>query len=96
MLDPRVLSLVRGRGAAVRDGGVREDRRPTARAGTSAVLKETGRLVLRETAQTPEDDLERFGDIDTWQYFNTNNLWVSLRALARGAGGATTACSGCR
>ena len=50
--------------------------------GHPAVLKETGRLVLRETAQTPEDDLERFRDIDRWQYFNTNNLWVNLRALA--------------
>jgi UTP--glucose-1-phosphate uridylyltransferase len=49
--------------------------------GHPAVLKETGLLVLRETAQTPEDDLERFGDIDTWKYFNTNNLWVNLRAL---------------
>ena len=38
--------------------------------------------MLRETAQTPEEDLERFRDIDTWQYFNTNNLWVDLRALA--------------
>ena len=51
--------------------------------GHPAVLKETGRLVLRETAQTPEEDLERFGDIDTWKYFNTNNLWVNLRALAK-------------
>ena len=47
------------------------------------MLKETGRLVLRETAQTPEEDLEKFGDIDTWKYFNTNNLWVNLRALAK-------------
>ena len=64
--------------------------------GHPAVLKETGRLVLRETAQTPEEDLERFGDIDTWRYFNTNNLWVDLRALARRCWRRTTACSGCR
>ena len=51
--------------------------------GHPAVLKETGLLVLRETAQTPEEDLERFSDIDTWKYFNTNNLWVNLRALAK-------------
>ena len=51
--------------------------------GHPAVLKETGLLVLRETAQTPEEDLEKFGDIDTWKYFNTNNLWVNLRALAK-------------
>jgi UTP--glucose-1-phosphate uridylyltransferase len=50
--------------------------------GHPAILEETGRLVLRETAQTPEEDLERFADIDRWRYFNTNNLWVDLRALA--------------
>jgi UTP--glucose-1-phosphate uridylyltransferase len=50
--------------------------------GHPAVLRETGRLVLRETAQTPDEDLERFADIDRWRYFNTNNLWVSLKALA--------------
>ena len=49
--------------------------------GHPAVLRETGRLVLRESAQTPEEDQERFADIDRWRFFNTNNLWVSLRAL---------------
>jgi UTP--glucose-1-phosphate uridylyltransferase len=49
--------------------------------GHPAVLRETGRLVLRESAQTPEQDQERFADIDRWRFFNTNNLWVSLRAL---------------
>jgi UTP--glucose-1-phosphate uridylyltransferase len=82
VLDPRVLSWFAAEGLPF----VMEvcEKTPADRkGGHPAVLKETGRLVLRETAQTPEEDLERFGDIDTWRYFNTNNLWVSLRALAR-------------
>ena len=81
VLDPRVLTWFAAEGLPF----VMEvcEKTPADRkGGHPAVLKETGRLVLRETAQTPEDDLERFGDIDTWRYFNTNNLWVDLRALA--------------
>jgi UTP--glucose-1-phosphate uridylyltransferase len=81
VLDPRVLSWF----AAEELPFVMEvcEKTPADRkGGHPAVLKETGRLVLRETAQTPEEDLERFSDIDTWKYFNTNNLWVNLRALA--------------
>ena len=81
VLDPRVLTWFAAEGLPF----VMEvcEKTPADRkGGHPAVLKETGRLVLRETAQTPEEDLERFGDIDTWRYFNTNNLWVDLRALA--------------
>ena len=38
-------------------------------------------LVLRETAQTPEEDLEKLQDVDRHPYVNTNNLWVDLEAL---------------
>ncbi|MEA2478202.1 MAG: UTP--glucose-phosphate uridylyltransferase [Thermoleophilaceae bacterium] len=40
-----------------------------------------GGLVLRETAQTPDEDLEQLQDIGRHRYVNTNNLWVDLRAL---------------
>ncbi len=40
-----------------------------------------GRLVLRESAQVPEEDSHSFADYRHWHYFNTNNLWVSLEAL---------------
>jgi UTP--glucose-1-phosphate uridylyltransferase len=40
-----------------------------------------GQLVLRETAQTPEEDEESFRDFRHWRYYNTNNLWVDLRVL---------------
>ena len=42
-----------------------------------------GQLVLRETAQTPPEDEESFRDFRRWRYYNTNNLWVDLRALDR-------------
>ena len=82
VLDPRVLAWFAAEGLPF----VMEvcEKTPADRkGGHPAVLKETGLLVLRETAQTPEEDLETFGDIDTWKYFNTNNLWVNLRALAK-------------
>jgi UTP--glucose-1-phosphate uridylyltransferase len=41
-----------------------------------------GRLVLRETAQTPESDQESFRDYRKWRWYNTNTLWVDLQVLA--------------
>src|SRR4051794_17802528 len=42
-----------------------------------------GGLVLRETAQVPEEDQEAFEDIERHRFFNANNIWVNLRALKR-------------
>ncbi len=39
------------------------------------------RLVLRESAQCPADDMVAFQDIDRHQFFNTNNVWIRLRPL---------------
>jgi UTP--glucose-1-phosphate uridylyltransferase len=41
-----------------------------------------GRLVLRETAQTPDEDEASFRDFRRWRYYNTNSLWVNLQVLA--------------
>jgi UTP--glucose-1-phosphate uridylyltransferase len=41
----------------------------------------TGRLVLRELAQCPEDEIKSFQDILTYRYFNTNNIWINLKRL---------------
>jgi UTP--glucose-1-phosphate uridylyltransferase len=40
-----------------------------------------GRLILREVAQTAAADLDAFQDIDRHRFFNTNNVWLDLRAL---------------
>jgi UTP--glucose-1-phosphate uridylyltransferase len=39
-----------------------------------------GRLVLRETAQVPDGDAS-FTDVERWRWYNTNNIWIDLRAL---------------
>lgn len=46
--------------------------------GHLAVDKETGHLLLRESAQCAEADMDTFQDIDKHRYFNTNNLWLRL------------------
>merc|ERR1719394_1436592 len=41
----------------------------------------TGGLLLRESAQCPEEDEKAFQDVTKYTFFNTNNLWVDLVAL---------------
>ncbi len=48
--------------------------------GHIAVRKGEG-LVLRESAQTREEDEDAFQDIERHLYFNSNNLWLNLRTL---------------
>jgi UTP--glucose-1-phosphate uridylyltransferase len=50
--------------------------------GHIARRRADGRLILRESAQTPPEDQDSFRDYRRWRYFNTNNLWVDLEALA--------------
>jgi UTP--glucose-1-phosphate uridylyltransferase len=40
-----------------------------------------GGLVLREIAQTPDEDVDAFQDVERHRFFNTNTLWVHLEAL---------------
>ncbi len=46
------------------------------------LARRDGRLMLREVAQCPEEDLDSFQDIERHHFFNTNNLWLDLDALA--------------
>ncbi len=41
----------------------------------------TGRLLLRESAQCPETDMDEFQNIGRHRFFNTNNLWIRLDRL---------------
>lgn len=49
--------------------------------GHLAIRRRDDQLVLRDSAQTAPEDAEAFADITRHHYFNTNNLWLDLRAL---------------
>jgi UTP--glucose-1-phosphate uridylyltransferase len=51
------------------------------RKGGHIAQKPGGGYLLRETAQTPKEDLDALQDIGRHKYVNTNNLWLDLRAL---------------
>ncbi|MCF7857869.1 MAG: UTP--glucose-1-phosphate uridylyltransferase [Candidatus Cloacimonetes bacterium] len=51
------------------------------RKGGHLAQTKKGQLILRESAQCPEDETELFQDIERYGYFNTNNLWINLKAL---------------
>jgi UTP--glucose-1-phosphate uridylyltransferase len=40
-----------------------------------------GRLILREAAQCPKEEIDAFRDIQRYRFFNTNNIWVNLEFL---------------
>lgn len=42
-----------------------------------------GQLLLRESAQCPESDIDDFQNIEKHRYFNTNNLWINFKALKK-------------
>jgi len=49
--------------------------------GGHVARHKNGRLILREAAQCPKDELDAFQDIRRYRYFNTNNIWINLKAL---------------
>jgi len=53
--------------------------------GGHLALSQSGRYLLREIAQCPQndEDMQAFQDIQKHRYFNTNNLWIHLPALQR-------------
>ena len=81
VLEPRVLAWI----AREEIPFVMEvtDRTEADRKGGHLARRPDGGYVLRETAQTPEEDLDALQDIGRHRYVNTNNLWVDLRVLER-------------
>ncbi len=78
--EPRVAGWFAQSGAPFAIEAVR--RTPSDRKGGHfAVRKADGRIVLRESAQTPKDDLDALGNLDRHRFTSTNNLWVNLEAL---------------
>ena len=81
-LDPRVPAHMAAGGIPFEMEvvlGTEADRK----GGHLARRRDDGRLVLRESAQTPPDDAASFRDYRRWRYYNTNNLWVDLDVLAQ-------------
>jgi UTP--glucose-1-phosphate uridylyltransferase len=57
------------------------DRTHMDRKGGHLAQRGDGRLLLRESAQCPAQDMASFQDITRHKYFNTNNLWLNLPQL---------------
>ncbi|MBW3069009.1 UTP--glucose-1-phosphate uridylyltransferase [Actinomyces sp. 594] len=49
--------------------------------GHLAVRKADGRIILRDTAQTPPEEMHYFTDQYRHPFFHTNNLWFDLEVL---------------
>jgi UTP--glucose-1-phosphate uridylyltransferase len=79
VLEPRILAWVAGEQVPF---AMEVARRTAAdRKGGHIARRRGDGLLLRETAQTPEEDLEKLQDVNRHPYVNTNNLWVDLEAL---------------
>jgi UTP--glucose-1-phosphate uridylyltransferase len=80
--DPRVAGWFAGSGAPFAIEAVR--RTPSDRKGGHfARRKADGRIVLRESAQTTDEDAAALADLDRHRFCSTNNLWFDLRAMAQ-------------
>ena len=78
--DARVAGWFATSGAPFAIEAVR--RTPSDRKGGHfARRKNDGRIVLRETAQTPPADVGALADLDRHRFTSTNNLWFDLVAM---------------
>ncbi len=80
-LDPRIAAFVAARELPFLMEVI-EGTEAERKGGHLARRCADGQLALRETAQTPSEDEASFRDFRRWRYYNTNNLWIDLRALA--------------
>ena len=80
VLDPRILAwIAREEAPFVMEVA---DRTPADRKGGHIARRRSdGGLLLREIAQTPEDDLAAFQDTARHRFFNTNTIWFDLHAI---------------
>jgi UTP--glucose-1-phosphate uridylyltransferase len=51
--------------------------------GHLAPRRDDGGLVLRESAQVPDEDQDAFQDTERHRFFNANSIWINLQALKR-------------
>ena len=81
VMDPAILGYFVARGLPFMMEVA--DRTPADRKGGHLAMTPQGQLLLRESAQCPPGDADAFQDITRHRFFNTNNLWLDLRALQR-------------
>jgi UTP--glucose-1-phosphate uridylyltransferase len=81
VLDPRIVGWFAAEGLPFLSEVT--DRTEGDKKGGHLARRRGGGLVLRETAQTPEEDMDAFQDTSRHRFFNTNTIWVDLRALRR-------------
>jgi UTP--glucose-1-phosphate uridylyltransferase len=86
VLDPRILAHLARSGAPFLME-VADRTASDRKGGHLARRRSDGGLVLREIAQTPDEDVDAFQDTERHRYFNTNTLWVDLHALRDVLGG---------
>src|SRR6185503_13932397 len=77
VLEPRILSWFARQELPFMNEVV--DRTEADRKGGHLARREGG-IVLRETAQVPDEDQEAFEDTERHRFFNANSIWVNLRA----------------
>jgi len=78
--DPEVAAWFAGSGAPFAIEAVR--RTPSDRKGGHFARRTSdGRIVLRETAQTLDEDQEALADLSRHRFCSTNNLWFDLAAM---------------
>jgi UTP--glucose-1-phosphate uridylyltransferase len=80
VLDPRILAWIARE--EIPFAMEVTDRTEADRKG-GHIARKGDRYLLRETAQTPDEDLGALQDITRHRYVNTNNLWLDLEALKR-------------
>jgi UDP-N-acetylglucosamine pyrophosphorylase len=78
-LDPKLLKWFADSGAPFAMEVTA--RTPSDRKGGHLARSAQGGLLLRESAQCPDADLDSFQDIERHRFFNTNNLWLRLDRL---------------
>ena len=81
VLEPRILGWFAAEGLPFLSEVT--DRTEGDKKGGHLARRTGGGLVLRETAQTPEEDMEAFQDTSRHRFFNCNTIWVDLRVLQR-------------
>jgi UTP--glucose-1-phosphate uridylyltransferase len=81
VLEPRILGWFVERGLPFLSEVT--DRTEGDKKGGHLARRRGGGLVLRETAQTPDEDMDAFQDTARHAYFNSNTIWLDLGALKR-------------